>query len=459
MRKGFLGSLTALLAATSLALAQQPPATSDPAPAAAPNGAAQQAPAVLPRDVGTPFIEGPRSPYWPDPFGKAQCAAPGCALPPVPAEEKHHDGQFVIWGSADYLLWWVKNQPLGVPLVTTGNSMVMKPGALDSLGTAVLFGGSDIDYHTFSGGRFTLGLGFGSDYNGILGVEGSGFFLEKRPANFFAASSVTGVPVIARPFVNAQDKTESVLLVSDPGRDAGSVSSVSYSTLYGWDVDLVGSGYRDSSLRVDLLGGFRYLNLSEDFDISQQSTLVPNGSAGFAGNILVPPTNVAILDHFGTRNEFYGGQLGARVEYGERLFISASGKIALGSTHEVINLEGFTKRSGPGTTTVITPGGLLVLSSNAGWRAHDEFAVIPEIGINVGYNICRGVKVYVGYTFLYWSDVVRPGDQINRVVNPTLVPASQTYAKGPAAPAEPSFTFQRTDFWAQGVNFGLALRW
>jgi hypothetical protein len=321
----------------------------------------------------------------------------------------------------------------------------------------VLFGGSDIDYHTFSGGRFTLGVGFGSEYNGIWGVEGSGFFLEKRPANFVASSSVTGVPLLARPFLNALDG-ESSLLISSPGLPGtaqnlaggvarGGVAVSSFSDLFGWDVDLVGGFYGTGPLHVKLLGGFRYLNMSESLDIGQSTTLLPGGA-------LVPGTTVVIVDQFGTRNEFYGGQLGARVDYGDRLVVSGFGKIALGSTHEVINLAGFTN----GIPGGARQGGLLVLSSNAGSRAHDEFTAVPEIGINVGYQVCRCIQLFAGYTFLYWSDVARPGDQINRVVNPTLVPASRTFGT-PVGPAQPSFSFQRTEFWAQGLNFGFAVRW
>jgi hypothetical protein len=373
----------------------------------------------------------------------------------VPHEETKHQGQFAVWGSAEYLLWWVKNQPVSVPLVTTGNAATQgtAAGTIGSPGTALLFGISDLDYHTFSGGRFSLGLGFGSEHDSVWGVEGSGFFLEKRPAGF-AASSATGNPVLARPFVDARTGTESTVLVSETGVDTGSVAISSFSDLYGWDVDLVGGFYRDGVLHLVLLGGFRYLNLSESLDIVQNSTLVPIGAAGFGGGLLVPPSNVTLFDHFGTRNEFYGGQLGARVEYGDRLLVSAYGKIALGSTHEVINLAGFTSGIPGGTKQ----GGLLVLPSNAGSRAHDEFTAVPEIGFNVGYQVCRWLQVYAGYTFFYWSEVARPADQINRIVNPTLIPASRTFG-APTGPAQPTFSFQRTDFWAQGANIGLALRW
>src|SRR5205814_3411841 len=54
MRRGFLSSVTALLAGTSLALAQ-PPATPDPAAAVVPNGTGQPTAGGLPISPGVPM--------------------------------------------------------------------------------------------------------------------------------------------------------------------------------------------------------------------------------------------------------------------------------------------------------------------------------------------------------------------------------------------------------------------
>ena len=471
MRKGILGSLTALLAGTSLALAQPPAATDSSAPVA-PNAASPPSASPTPPAGGGPLLVPSPSPYWPDPLGKSQCIGPYCGVPAPhePPEEKSQN-QFVIWGSAEYLLWWVKNQPQSVPLVTTGDTTGL--GTLGSPGTTVLFGGSGIDYNAFSGGRFTIGMGLGQDGNANWGVESTGFFLEKRVVNFTATSGENGIPLLARPFFNptpgAPNGGQDALLVSapplvpEPGGilpvAAGTVAVSSFSDLYGWDIDLVGACYRDGGLRLQLLGGFRYQNLSEGIDIAQNTTLLQGGIAGaglvLPGNVLLPPGSESILDHFGTRNEFYGGQLGGRVDYSfGNLILSGLFKVGLGNTHEVINLSGFTTPSGGATT----PAGLLVVSSNSGARAHDEFVAIPEIGVNIGYQVCRNLRVYMGYTFLYWSDVVRPGSQISNTVNPNLVPASVSFGSPVNTATVPTLVFQHTDFWAQGVNFGFELR-
>jgi hypothetical protein len=68
------------------------------------------------------------------------------------------------------------------------------------------------------------------------------------------------------------------------------------------------------------------------------------------------------------------------------------------------------------------------------------------------------VKLLLGYTFLYVSDVARPGDQVDRVVNRTTLPSSQAFNPFAGGPARPSFSFTGSDFWSQGVSFGIGLR-
>ena len=54
--------------------------------------------------------------------------------------------------------------------------------------------------------------------------------------------------------------------------------------------------------------------------------------------------------------------------------------------------------------------------------------------------------------------VPRPGDQIDRAVNPTQLPLS-TAAPLLTGLARPAPVLRDTDFWAQGINFGLEFRY
>ncbi len=99
-----------------------------------------------------------------------------------------------------------------------------------------------------------------------------------------------------------------------------------------------------------------------------------------------------------------------------------------------------------------------VQPTNLGTRGRDTFAVVPEVQVKAGWQVRPGVRTFASYNFLYWSSVARPGDQIDPVVNTNLVPTSTTFGN-PGGPARPAFNFRETDFWAQGVNVGLQLRW
>jgi len=67
-------------------------------------------------------------------------------------------------------------------------------------------------------------------------------------------------------------------------------------------------------------------------------------------------------------------------------------------------------------------------------------------------------KLYAGYSLLWITTVARAGEPIDPVVNITPFPILS--GNGPLeGPARPAFNFNGTDFWAQGLNFGLELRY
>src|SRR5262249_40022373 len=107
---------------------------------------------------------------------------------------------------------------------------------------------------------------------------------------------------------------------------------------------------------------------------------------------------------------------------------------------------------------IALPGGLLALPSNSGRYHVGEFSAIPQIGLQLAYQFNPQVRAFVGYNFLYWSNVARPGDQVDPGVNPSQVPALRDglHATGPARPAS---AVHETDFWAQGLSVGAEFRY
>jgi Putative beta barrel porin-7 (BBP7) len=63
---------------------------------------------------------------------------------------------FGLWGSAEHLLWWIKNDRVP-PLVTAGGN-----GVLGAPGTRVLLDDLNFAHDFRQGGRFTLGYDFES---------------------------------------------------------------------------------------------------------------------------------------------------------------------------------------------------------------------------------------------------------------------------------------------------------
>lgn len=379
----------------------------------------------------------------------------GCVCPePVLSEPSNQTPHARCWAHAEYLAWWIKDGPLPVPLVTLGPSASF--AVLGQPGTSVLFG-TTIDHDMFSGGHFTLGGWLNGEKN--LGVEGSFLFLGQRAERFSASTDGSGDLAIGRPVFNTATSAETAILVAFPTAFAGGVAISASSQLYGAEVNLRGLLFSEELFTLSALAGFRYADLTEDLGILQASTILPGGISFFNGTPVLTPSTVTLLDQFNTRNQFYGGQVGldAAVHRG-RFSLDVLGKVALGSTHEVVSVNGNTTVSGPGIATATAAGGLLALSSNIGRQAQDRFAVIPEVGATLGFQVTSWLRATVGYSFLYWSEVARPGDQIDRSVNPTQLPSAAGF--GPlVGPATPAPRFEHSDYWAQGIAFGLAFRY
>jgi hypothetical protein len=163
---------------------------------------------------------------------------------------------------------------------------------------------------------------------------------------------------------------------------------------------------------------------------------------------------VTDVDRFRTFNNFYGGQLGTRVTWMlDRWVIAGTAKVALGTSHETATIHGSTAVFTPDGAVTWIPGGILATSANIGNYSRNAFAVVPETGLNIGYRITPRITARMGYSFVYWSNVLRPGNQLSRVVSTNLVPTDSNY--GVPGPNEPAYQFHASSYWAQGINFGL----
>jgi hypothetical protein len=354
-----------------------------------------------------------------------------------------------VWVRGEYLLWWTKSSPLP-PLVTTSlpGTPVGSAGILGAFGTSVLFGGQAVSENPRSGGRISAG-GWLNDSQ-CLGLEGYFFGLQGVSNHFDALS--TGNPILARPFFNVQTGAPDATLIAFPGVVKGGVNVALSST------DLVGAGADlranvccgcsglccGCCYRVDLLGGYRFLHMHEGFGLSETEIAAGPNAPAPAG------TRIDLSDSFGTENQFHGAEVGVNAEFRHcRWSVDVLGKLAVGETAEDIAINGNTSiKGGPPA-----PGGFLALPTNSGNFHRSPFAFVPEVGLDVGYQLTEHLRVFAGYTFIYWSKVARPGDQIDLALNPSQFPPG--HLRGLPRPA---FIPHDTDFWLQGIDFGGELR-
>jgi hypothetical protein len=341
-----------------------------------------------------------------------------------------------FWVRAEYLAYWVKNAPLPVSLVTGDPS---NP-------TQELLS-SDRSLGMFSG--FRVGLGGWLDSYNIVGWDGNFFALLQRKSNFTASSDATGNPTLAFPFTNQTPGAvgDTLMPIASPGAFAGNVLVASSLQLWGAETNGILTVVNGGGFEVVALAGLRYLNLRETLNIGTVSS----------DTLTSPNTVLSQNDLFSTRNEFYGGQVGARISWqGERFGLDLTGKLAIGETHQTIDIQGASTQTGPGGVNGTFPGGFFTQTSNMGRYSANQFAFVPSAEMKFSVLITSYLRAFVGYDFLYWSQVVRPGSQVDRNINLTQ---SAVFGSGALlGPAYPAPLFNRSDFWAQGLNVGLELR-
>src|SRR5262249_55469830 len=156
--------------------------------------------------------------------------------------------------------------------------------------------------------------------------------------------------------------------------------------------------------------------------------------------------------------DFYGGQVGGMAEINlGSLFVQTTAKVALGTVHQGTSISGSTTTNDLSGFTVVQtfPGGYLGVPSNSGRFSRDRFCVVPEANLSVGWQPTTGVRLFAGYTFLYLSDVARPGDQVDRVIAPGQSVAFFAMPPRSVPVQRPTFLGRDNDFFAHGLNFGL----
>lgn len=469
------GAIGVALTSSTWAQAHRPAANPQAQPVATAGGAAA-AEDLLPAPPATPPANAIKRPYYGsepmlsddqlvDGYGGPGCTSCGACGPCGllgclgclfcdPCGGLCLDGMYV---RAEDILWSARG--MNVPaLITTSPSGTSREnaGVIGASGTTILFGGDSLGNQMRNGGRITVGKWLDPCHR--LGIEGDYFAIDDEVTRFQQTSS--GSPILARPFYDVLLGRESSELIAFPNVITGTGLAEHSTSFQGAGARFLynlccGEGCGTSCItncpvptgyRFDAILGWRFTRLDDRVDVVED--LVSQTTSA--------PGAFLLRDHFQTENHFNGVDFGTIMRLAKGCWtLDLLQKLALGSTHSVVNIGGSTVLTQNNVATQFQ-GGLLAQRTNIGTYTANTLAMVPEIGATLGYRFHPCWKFTVGYSFIYWSRVARAGDQIDRDVNTNLLPVENPVQ---TTHLRPEFDLKYADFWVQGVNLGLEGKW
>ncbi len=202
--------------------------------------------------------------------------------------------------------------------------------------------------------------------------------------------------------------------------------------------------FREGLGQLACVGGYRYFRFQERLAIHENLVVVDETGPIDYGTML------QVQDNFVVQNEFHGGEIGlaAELERG-RWSLDVLTKLGLGCVQQQLDIAGTTQVTVPGDPPVNRNGGLLTGTSNIGHYSDNQFAFLPELGVNVGDFVTSSLSVRAGYSVMWLSNVLRTGDRIDPAIGDAGVPG--------VAP-HPRANLDQTSLWVQGLSLGVEWR-
>jgi len=413
-----------------------------------------------------------------------------------------------FWLTTEYLMWFAKSASYTSPTVT--NSNLANRGIIGNSTTQIVSGLENVDFGLLSGYRISGGGWL--DASGRYGFDITGFSTQNKSQSFVQSTTPNSNPLIARPFTNDVNNGQGSYVVAAQNFANGYVIDSTNTLNWGIGGNFLVNLFRsapESNLGYSLifLTGFRFLQNSEGADLLSSSTILPgntitfnnqsitaaNGTGlpvgrvlgpvavGFQQTTTVTTVNLSILDQYQTRNSFYGSDLGLYQQFNMgRWSLGLTTKVALGGIHQAVDINGYsnlqsTSNSSTVTTVVrngatifsntsnsqiinnnVVAGGVYAQTNSIGHFSRNVFTAIPEVNLRFGYTFTPAVTGFFGYNALYMNRVVRASDLVNGLVNPALSPTSPTF--GNPTLIRQNNPFPESDYWLQGLTFGLNVR-
>jgi hypothetical protein len=374
---------------------------------------------------------------------------------PLRAQQRPEDevtNPWVITGEA--VGYWVRSSRV-VPLVTTGSGP--NAGGLADPNTTILFDSSRLDFNPSIGGRVQLAYAFCPGITATLG----GFVVDNERRQTTFASDATGNPFLFRPFFNVETNNPNAgVIVAAPGVLAGSIQISTTRQIYGANSDLICPIYGDEDWQLSGCVGGCYLSLKEALQINDSTTSLVGGVLEFAGAFLPTGSVVTSMDRFDAHNQFFGSEIGLILEarLSQKFWAGLDLKLGLGDNHAEIAVVGLSTAMTPGGTTAILPAGTLALPSNSGMFTRDRFGAIPQVDLQIGYDITSSLRAILGYQLIVWPGVARASELAPARISDVALPTSPAFGTVAQFPGVPPVLFPSSTFWIQGVHGGLEYR-
>ncbi len=356
---------------------------------------------------------------------------PGLRQPPCPCLPL---GRW--WVDAEYFLGITQNDSVPALATLGGSPLGGTPGNNTTPVIGQLLGNERLNHPFRSGIRVSAGLWLDRCQN--WGIEGSFFDVSSDQSVIGEASN--GSPVLSRPYFVQPGGIPANAPLALPGQSTGSIVVTSPLSFLGADANLRHNLICEDNWRLDFLGGYRYLRMSESLTIDARTQDIAGPESGLSQEK---------VDSFHTVNFFNGLQIGLAGEYRwDRIYFSGFAKTAFGMDWHWLDVSGWTRTQAPGSAPVSNVGGFLTGPSNIGHFNGARFAVVPETNLTLGYQLTDHWRAYMSYTFIYINSIARPGQAIDTSIGATS-----------ANVVHPIHLDTNTDFWMQGINFGLQARY
>jgi len=357
----------------------------------------------------------------------------------VLADAIMHGADRQWWARAEYLVSWRRGQDIPVLVTTSPPGTAVGDAGILGLGTTqILLGNERIDDDSTPGGRIDFGFWMPARNKGI-GAR----FLSLGSADTVFQFPATADGIVARPYHDVENlpPTEDHHLINFSGAELGSLSVLATSNVLGLDVYIRRPWRQSGNATIDFLWGYQMSRIDESLVISSSNV---NQDGGINGDVVIG-TRIDVVDSFETRNEFHGGMLGLLAEIeGGRWSFNMLAKVGLGNMNQKVIVDGKTTVTIPNEDPVFFPG-LLAADSNQGTGEQDKFAAVPEFELRYNYHLNEAVEVSVGYSCIYWSKAVQPGNQIDLNVD---------VLNGTA----PVLSIDSDKYWIHSLSMGVSWR-